>query len=124
MRLWGAGFLAALSVNCQRAENAATGTAAAASASAQVFGVDPREDVPVECRAYADKVLRCMKDPHYPKELLEAQASALKQMMEILGLKGVAPADRRETFRNASQQCGAALDALRDSGQSSCPDVF
>lgn len=89
-----------------------------------MFGLSAGDDVPPSCRTYAEKVMQCMRDPHFPKDAREAQTSALGQMMERMRLADVAPAERAETARNAADECDVTLSALRAASGTSCPSAF
>jgi hypothetical protein len=92
--------------------------------SAHVYGLSPGDDVPPACRTYAEKVIQCMKDPHFPKDARDAQTSALVQMMNRMKLSDVPAAERAETTRNAADECDVTLSALRAASGTSCPGAF
>jgi hypothetical protein len=92
--------------------------------SALVYGLSPGEEVPAGCRTYAEKLIQCMQDPHFPKDARDAQTSALVQMMARMKLTDVPAAERAETTRNATDECDVTLSALRAASGTSCPSAF
>jgi hypothetical protein len=92
--------------------------------SAHVYGLSLGDDVPPSCRTYAEAMIRCMQDPHFPKDARDAQTSALVQMMERMKLTDVAAAERAEATRNSADECDVTLSALRAASGTSCPSAF
>lgn len=119
-----AALLAALVLTSCRDKAEPTAASAAPSASVRVYGLAPGEDVPASCRAYAQKVLQCMQDSHFPKEAREAQTSALAQMMDRMKLADVPAAERAEALKNAADECDVTLSSLREASRTSCPSAF
>jgi hypothetical protein len=92
--------------------------------TAPVYGLGPGEDVPPSCRAYAQKVVQCMQDPHFPADARAAQTSALQQMMGRMKLADVPVAERADAAKNAADECDVTLSALRAASGTSCPSAF
>lgn len=112
------------SAGCSERHRSAGSKGNAPASSAHVFGLSADDDVPPSCRVYAEKVVQCMQDPHFPKDARDAQTSALVQMMDRLNLSGIAVAERAEATRNAADECDITLSALRAASGTSCPSAF
>jgi hypothetical protein len=119
-----AGLTIAALAGCSEKRRSAGSKGNAPASSAHVFGLSAGEDVPPSCRAYAEKMIQCMQDPHFPKDARDAQTSALVQMMDRMKLTGIAAAERAEATRNAADECDTTLSALRAASGTSCPSAF
>lgn len=113
---------AASAVACHGKSDAAG--AAPASSTVHIYGLAPNEPVAAECKAYAQSVLRCVANPHFPREAKEAQTSALVQMMDRMKFADVPAAERAAAIAGASQECQDALSTLQLSSQVACPGVL
>lgn len=122
--LLAAGLTSGALAGCSQRHRSAGSKGNAPAPSAQVFGLYAGDDVPPSCRAYAEKMIQCMQDPHFPKDARDAQTSALVQMMDRMKLTGIAEAERADATRNASDECDTTLSALRAASATSCPSAF
>ena len=77
-----------------------------------------------ECRTYAQQLLRCVADAHFPAPEKEAERSALAQMMDGMRLDDVAPEARAQALSDARGRCQDALNTLHESSRTSCPGVL
>jgi hypothetical protein len=92
--------------------------------SAHVYGLSPNEPVAAECKRYAENVVRCVADPHFPSDTKQAQISALVQMMDRMKFADVPAADRGEAIAGAAEECRAALSTLELSSKVACPGAL
>lgn len=122
--LLAAGLVSGALAACSERQRSAGSKGNAPASSAHVFGLSASDDVPPPCRVYAEKMIQCMRDPHFPKDARDAQTSALAQMMDRMKLTGIAEPERADAMRNASDECDTTLSALRAASATSCPSAF
>ena len=80
--------------------------------------------LPLECDRYRRALEDCMASPHYPRDFLEAQRSALEQMMVSMRTDDVPAAERPAARAAAVRNCVDSLDTLQESAKQTCPEIL
>jgi hypothetical protein len=114
----------AVTALCAAAVGCRTKSEQAAPPGVHVYGLAAHEAVAPECKAYAQQLLKCVANDHFPADAKDAEKSALAQMMDGMKLDDVAPAARAQALSDAAGRCQDALDTLRESSKTSCPGVL